>query len=157
LNDSEGDGVQLLFPKYEVNNKDTYVGYFDRKIIYSYNKNTKFVETSKSSNNIFLTWKTFLRDPGMNYILKILYLITLIFSVVAAALYLSGLKKLKSKLLINEVLLYIINLSIHFMLLSKPTGDRLIIQLSLSCINLFILVSEYFKILGLYFFLNKFY
>jgi len=140
LNDSEGDGVKLLFPQYKVNNENTYVGYFDRKIIYSYNKETKTIDTSKSSNNIYLTWKTFLRDPGMNYILKILYLITLFFSVIAAAFYLSGIRKLKSKSLIIEIVLYIINLIIHFMLLSKPTGDRLIIQLTLSCINLFILM-----------------
>eukprot|EP00833_Pecoramyces_ruminatium_P009803 jgi/Orpsp1_1/1183835/evm.model.c7180000086888.1 len=140
LDDSEGDGVKLLFPQYNANNKNTYVGYFDREIIYSYNKATRTVDTTKSTNNIYLTWKTFLRDPGMNNILKILYLTALIFSVIAGSLFLSGLKKLKKQSLIIQVTLYVINLSIHFMLLSKPSGDRLIIQLTLSSINLFILI-----------------
>ncbi|OUM69235.1 hypothetical protein PIROE2DRAFT_2942 [Piromyces sp. E2] len=67
ISDEESDGVKLLFPQYKVGDKKTYVGYFDRKLIYSYNKETNTIDTEKSSNNIFLTWKTFLRDPGMNY------------------------------------------------------------------------------------------
>jgi len=140
LSDSEGDGVKLLFPQYTVDNERTHVGYFNSKIVYSFNKSTNSIETSKSSNNIYLTWKTFLKDPGMNYILKTLYLIALTFSVIAAVLHLSQLKSHKRSSLIIQTVLYIFNLIIHFMLLSKPSGDRLIIQLTLSCINLCILV-----------------
>ncbi|ORY20153.1 hypothetical protein LY90DRAFT_676914 [Neocallimastix californiae] len=140
LSDSEGDGVKLLFPQYTVDNERTHVGYFNSKIVYSFNKSTNSIETSKSSNNIYLTWKTFLKDPGMNYILKTLYLIALTFSVIAAVLHLSQLKSHKRSSLIIQTVLYIFNLIIHFMLLSKPSGDRLIIQLTLSCINLCILI-----------------
>ncbi|ORX85716.1 hypothetical protein BCR32DRAFT_265465 [Anaeromyces robustus] len=142
LNDSEGDGVKLLFPQYKVNNKNTYVGYFDRKVVYSFNKETRTIDTSESSNNIYLTWKTCLRDPGMNNVLKILYLIVLLFSVIAGVLYLSAINKHTVKSLIIQIILYISNLCIHFMLLSKPSGDRLIIQLTLSCFNLLILIPH---------------
>jgi len=77
----------------------------------------------------------------MNNILKLLYIMALVFSVIAGVLYLSEIQSRKVQSLIIEITLYIINLSIHFMLLSKPSGDRLIIQITLSIINLFNLIK----------------
>lgn len=140
LSDSDGDGISAIFPKYQPNEVSTYVGYFDRKLIYSYNKDTGLIETNKASDNFYYTWKTFLRDPGMNIILKILYFITLGISVVTALINISNRRKPKLGALIVETVLYLISLVIHFMLLSKPTGDRLIIQVTLSIVDLLILI-----------------